>query len=78
MSDDVYEKPPSLAKAKIEDLQRRLREPDHADDATLDPYRDMLHAAHSSSNGNAHRIEALGDTVTYTNAKRYEPRACHR
>ena len=60
---DELDKPPSIAKAKIEDLQEILRTPDNAKDPALDPYRDMMHAAHQSSNGSAHLIAALSETV---------------
>lgn len=57
------ERKSGVAKAKIEAMQDRLEQEANADDPHLDAYRDLLHAAHSSSNGSAHKIEALSETV---------------
>ena len=68
----------SLVKPKVDALTERLDSEKHADNLHLEPYRDMLRAAHACTNGSAHKIESLADlvasvTVVLTQEKLREP-----
>lgn len=54
----------SMARMRIETLQQRLSEPSLIDDSSLDAHRDMLAAAHASSNGSAENLAALSTTMS--------------
>ena len=66
------------AKAKVEEVQAVLLQPELAKETEYDTHRNLLRAAHSSTNGNAASIEQLSETLGLFAATYVEDRTRER